>query len=449
MNVGNDYLVYVCDLPTMEKIGKMDVFCTRQDWYHEKNTGDIIGYIRNEEIDPKTPHGIAYNDGQSWMEQRKFAMRHLKEFGFGKSSMESLVADEAKELIADMKTKIKANNELQMVGQFNLTIINSLWNIITGKRLDLQNPADQKRMDGLNEFMAQFSTAGIIQVLVFKLPLWLAKKIPAIEGMRDLHGNLFSWFWNEYKEHEDTYDEDNHRDFTDSYIAERRKADNGNIIESSFYGNRGKFNYALTLHDFFIAGSETTSTTLSFAVLSMLHDPEPWKKARAELDEVVGRTRLPTLDDRPNLIYFEALISELMRRANVAPFAVLHSVHVDTNLNQYKVPAHSKIVFAITEVLNDPKYFPEPEKFKPERFLNHVDGKMIYKAHPALVPFGVGKRKCMGALLAQTEIFIFLSALIHTFNFEPTIEGFPGLDDCIISITKVAKPFKAKVSIRN
>ena len=78
------------------------------------------------------------------------------------------------------------------------------------------------------------------------------------------------------------------------------------------------------MFDLFLAGSETTSTTLIFAILLMLHDSRPFKKAQKELDGVVGRSRLPCLDDRPNLPYFEALMAELMRRANVAPFAVFH-----------------------------------------------------------------------------------------------------------------------------
>ena len=61
------------------------------------------------------------------------------------------------------------------------------------------------------------------------------------------------------------------------------------------------------------------------AILFMLDNPEPFKKARIELDQVVGPSRLPNCDDRPNLPYFEALMAELMRRANVAPFALFHS----------------------------------------------------------------------------------------------------------------------------
>ena len=442
--------MYVCDFDTMEKIGKMDVFATRMDQFRKnKSFSELVTWMKLEESDPGVHHGIIENYGKDGLEQRRFALRHLKDFGFGKSSMETLIADEAKELIEDIKTEIKFNNEVKMNGKFNLAIVNALWKIITGKRLDLHNPEDQHRMQDLADFFASFAVTGFVSVVAFRLPAWLAKKIPQLKSLRETYQKLFEWFDAEYKEHEQTFDENSPRDFLDAYIAERKRADNENDVNSSFYGARGNQNYLKTLFDLFLAGSETTSTTLTYAVLFMLHDPEPWKKAQAELDEVVGRSRLPTLDDRPNLPYFEALISELMRRSNVAPFAVFHSNHQDAVINQYKIPANSLVNFTLSEVLNDPKYFPEPDKFKPERFIVYENGKMVYKPHPALVYFGIGKRECLGKSLAKLELFIFLSNLVHTFKFEPTKDGFPGLDDCHISVTRCPRPFSAKISMRD
>ena len=448
LNLGNDYLVYVCDFETMEKIGKMDVFTTRQNIYEKETAAKIIHWCRHEDPDPGVNHGIVNNDGQSWSEQRRFALRHLKDFGFGRSAMEDLIIDEAKELISDIKTEIGTNDKVVINERFNLAIINSLWQIITSKRLDPQNQEDKQRIHDLNDFFRQFGITGLVMVVALRLPMFLATKIPALIKIRGLYGRLFQWFRQESEEHEATFDGDNLRDFLDTYIAERKRANDANDVNSTFYGNKGDMNYVFTMFDLFLAGSETTSTTLTYAVLLMLHDPQPWKKAQQELDKVVGRSRLPTLADRPDLPYFEALISELMRRSNVAPFAVFHSNHVATHLNQFKIPPHAVIVFALTEVLNNPKYFPEPEKFKPERFLKEVDSKLVYEPHPALVYFGIGKRECLGKSLAKTELFLFLSALVHTFDFEPTDEGFPGLDDCTVSITRSPKLFNAKISVR-
>ena len=72
----------------------------------------------------------------------------------------------------------------------------------------------------------------------------------------------------------------NSRDFLDAYISQRKKANEEQITNSSFFGDLGDMNYRKTMFDFFLAGSETTSTTLSFAILYMLDNPEPFRKGK-------------------------------------------------------------------------------------------------------------------------------------------------------------------------
>ena len=117
----------------------------------------------------------------------------------------------------------------------------------------------------------------------------------------------------------------------------------------------------------------------------------------------------------------------------------------------FRIPPDTFIAFALTEVLNDPKHFPNPNEFKPERFLetNSDSGKVVFKPHPALIPFGIGKRDCLGRSLAKLELFLFLSALLHQFDFMPTFKGIPNIDDCHVGVTRMPKPFAAKVTCRS
>ena len=91
-------------------------------------------------------------------------------------------------------------------------------------------------------------------------------------------------------------------------FIERQKASEENETDSSFYEELGDRNFVMTMFHLFLAGSETTSTSLTFAVLFMLHFPEPFRIAQAELDEVVGPSRLPNCDDR--YIYMAILVME-------------------------------------------------------------------------------------------------------------------------------------------
>jgi len=138
------------------------------------------------------------------------------------------------------------------------------------------------------------------------------------------------------------------------------------------------------------------------------------RRAQAELDLVVGRDRLPTFDDRPHLPYIEALCKELMRWMMVAPIGVPHSSRKDDIYKGFFIPKGARIIANAWAILHDPEAYPEPDKFKPERFLNK-DGTV--RDDPALaLAFGIGKRICPGRHLVEATIFIVASSILSVFN---------------------------------
>ena len=82
--------------------------------------------------------------------------------------MEDLISDEVKEMIQDLKERSKESEEVDILQVFNLPIINSLWKIITGKRLDMKNPDEKKKMDDLAEMFATFGALNITRILAFR-----------------------------------------------------------------------------------------------------------------------------------------------------------------------------------------------------------------------------------------------------------------------------------------
>ena len=102
--------------------------------------------------------------------------------------------------------------------------------------------------------------------------------------------------------HKETLDPNEPRDFTDMMLIEIEKTTDET---SSMYGQLGMDNLKVTLFDLFLAGSETTSTTLTWAVLFMVRYPEVQRKVQEELDEVVGLQRLPSMKDKAELPYTE------------------------------------------------------------------------------------------------------------------------------------------------
>ena len=116
------------------------------------------------------------------------------------------------------------------------------------------------------------------------------------------------------QQHKDTYEDGNIRDFIDAYI---RKVLETTDDTSSFHPSQGYDHLVDTLIDLFVAGSETSSSTLSHGILFMIRHPEIQERVRDEVHQVVGTDRQPTLADRASLPYTDATVLEIQRMANV------------------------------------------------------------------------------------------------------------------------------------
>ena len=135
--------------------------------------------------------------------------------------MEDLILDEAKELILDLKSKIKDDDNIQILQLFNIPIINSLWKIITGKRLDINKPEEKQKISDIAEIFEFFGTFNIVRLMAFISPLWIGTKFGIIKNFFTIVQRMFNWFRSEYNEHEKNLDPDNQRHFLDAYITKR------------------------------------------------------------------------------------------------------------------------------------------------------------------------------------------------------------------------------------
>ena len=250
-------------------------------------------------------------------------------------------------------------------------------------------------------------------------------------------------FEDEYKAHEETFNPNFMRDYTDTYIQERKRVEEAGDINSSFYGNLGDLNFKNSYFDLFLAGSETTSTSLTFSVLYLVSYPKVQRKLHEEMDSVVGRSRLPQFDDQKSLPYLEAFISEVQRHATIAPFSVQHANLEETVYKGYYFPKNTLITFNFAAVMRDEEHFPDPMTFNPDRFLDE-NGK--YKPNKALIYFGIGKRECLGRALAKQELYLFMAGLIQQFKFEMAASsGMPDLVNCNVAISRT--PNKCEINI--
>jgi len=170
----------------------------------------------------------------------------------------------------------------------------------------------------------------------------------------------------------------------------------------------------ITLGSMFTAGSDTTVSSMISLFLALAIYPGVQKRAQAELDAVLGRDRLPTFEDKSRLPYIEAMCKELMRWQMVTPMGVPHASTQDDEYKGFFIPKGSTMVANSWAVLHDPEIYPDPEEFKPERFLNE---DMSFRDDPTIaLVFGVGKRICPGRHFVDATLFIVIASVLAVFN---------------------------------
>ena len=137
----------------------------------------------------------------------------------------------------------------------------------------------------------------------------------------------------------------------------------------------------------------------------------------------IGKDRLPSLDDKPDLHYTNAVLFESFRYTSFVFASVPHYATSDVRLREYVIPKGAIVLISLYHVMHDPEYFKDPETFNPDRFLNE-NGEFVNDER--VIPFGIGKRFCLGQSLAEKEFFLFFTGLMQKFKFEPGNKPLPS-----------------------
>ncbi|KAK6193569.1 hypothetical protein LQW54_012317 [Pestalotiopsis sp. IQ-011] len=192
------------------------------------------------------------------------------------------------------------------------------------------------------------------------------------------------------------------------------------------------------------AGSDTTREALNIMVTASLEYPEPFRKARAEIDQVCGvdaEARLPRLEDMDSLRYICAMAKEILRWRPIFILTPDHTLSQDLEFEGFFFPA------GVGFVINEVAVFREcedPDDFKPERWM---DGHETDIAH-GLWQFGGGRRICVGYRLAQRSLFINIARLVQCIDFEAArLSG--EYDSRLLNHDAIDEPFPVKPRVRS
>ncbi|KAF2706929.1 cytochrome P450 [Pleomassaria siparia CBS 279.74] len=168
---------------------------------------------------------------------------------------------------------------------------------------------------------------------------------------------------------------------------------------------------------FLIAGHETTSGLLSFTFYYLLKNPEAYKKAQQEVDDVIGKNPI-TVEHLSNIPYLNAVLRESLRLSPTAPAVSLHAKEDTTLGGKYHITKDTPIVALFGKVHRDPLVYGEDnEAFRPERMLDEEFNRRNTEFPNCWKPFGNGMRGCIGRPFAWQEALLVTAMLLQNFNF--------------------------------
>ncbi|KAK5640840.1 hypothetical protein RI129_009387 [Pyrocoelia pectoralis] len=365
--IGRRRTVFVCGVKTIKELYTTDELNGRPDDISTKSR--TLGKRR----------GIVAVDSKIFLEQKRIVLKILKEHWFRREILGNVLEQEVRTIIADIEKKIVENPKMCVNNLFGVHVVTSLYSLLTGHETN----NDNEDIKELNSAMESFSQNISLIGTVFTHFPFLRHICPDACGYNlyvNIHKRIITLLSKKVKELKVA----NGYGFISAYL---KMLDFGpNFSEDQLV--------AISL-DILIGGYDTTCNMLGFAFLYMLLHPDVQAKVQEEIDRVVGRERLPTLDDRPR------------------------------------------------GTLDENSGWENPKAFNPERFMK--DGRLTIPNN--FIQFGLGKRRCLGEVHARTNIFLIIASLLQKFNFKAIPENLPLLD-IFEGFTPSVKPFKALVTLR-
>ncbi|MED6179928.1 hypothetical protein PIB30_005386 [Stylosanthes scabra] len=172
-----------------------------------------------------------------------------------------------------------------------------------------------------------------------------------------------------------------------------------------------------------IAGSETSATTMEWAVSLLLNNPQKMKKLQHEIQTHAGHDQLLNESNAAKIKYLQNVITETLRIYPVVPLLVPHESSTDCKVCGYDIPKGTMLFVNLWTLQRDPNLWADPMKFIPERFEGDVGGGGGSEVGYNMISFGVGRRACPGAGLAKRVMGHALGALIQCFEWQKVEDG--------------------------
>ncbi|KAL0424428.1 UNVERIFIED_CONTAM: cytochrome [Sesamum radiatum] len=178
----------------------------------------------------------------------------------------------------------------------------------------------------------------------------------------------------------------------------------------------GRGHVKAVLLDLLIAGMDTSASTIEWTLSELIRHPQVVKKLQKELETVVGMDQMVEESHLHRLEYLDFVVKETLRLHPVGPLLIPHESMEDCVIDGFHIPKGSRTIVNVWAIGRDPKVWPDPDVFKPERFIgSNIDLKGL---DFQLLPFGSGRRSCPALQLGLLMVQLVVSQLVHCFDWQ-------------------------------
>ncbi|KAL9312967.1 hypothetical protein ACSQ67_018419 [Phaseolus vulgaris] len=328
----------------------------------------------------------------------------------------------------------------QWFGNMNLNVI---LRMVAGKRYSVGS-GDEERMRRIRRVLREFFNLLGVVVIGDAIPFlgWLDMG-GELKEMRKTAAEMDSFISEWLEEHRQRRDSDGRKreeDFIDVLLSaldgvDLAGYDADTVIKAT----------CLTLIS---AATDTTTATMTWALSLLLNNRHALKKVQDELDEHVGMEKLVNESDINKLVYLQAVVKESMRLHAAAPLPGPREFTNDCTLGGYHVQAGTRLILNSWKMQRDPRVWPNPLEFQPERFLSTHKGVDVKGQHFELLPFGGGRRSCPGMSFALQMTHLALAAFLQAFKVT-TLNNEPVDMSAIFGLTLIkATPLQLLIQPR-
>ncbi|CAL2043682.1 unnamed protein product [Caenorhabditis brenneri] len=341
---------------------------------------------------------------------RRFTLLTLRNMGVGRDVMEEKIMEELDARCEDLNLQAVDGTTIVNTSElFNVTVGSIINSMLVGKRFDEHNRHEFDRLQQLvhdsGEVFTPFDLTTPVWILKYFFPKRYGLLMDSMLAVNEYVAREAKQRFEDLKDGLYELDRENPNDFVDAFLAKMEKNE-----DNPAYSMKS---LEFVLADLWSAGQDTTSTTLTSGFNQLVNNPEVIKKVREELLKVTDNGSRPlSLKDKTRTPYFNATLAEIQRCASIGNVSLWKTSEGKTTVNGYELGDGVILTSQLGALHINEDVFETPEKFYPERYIENE--KLLQQ----LIPFGIGKRSCIGENLARSELYLIIGNLLLRYDIK-------------------------------